>query len=266
MTLTAELAERPAAARAYDSLAPAYDLLTNDYRHDLWLERIESLALANGLSGRRLLDIACGTGKSFLPLLRRGYETTACDISERMVELARAKAPSAAITIADMRSLGRLGEFDLITCLDDAVNYLLDDGDLVGFCTGIADNLAASGIAVFDVNSLRMYREGFAQDWIVEDDSAFVAWSAREAATAQPGEEIEAIVHVFSPTAGGWQRRRSEHRQRHWPAERILDAAERAGLRILATYGQRRGAVLELGFDELVHTKALFLATHMEGR
>src|ERR1700733_7988142 len=117
MTLTAELTEHPAVARAYDSLAPAYDLLTNDYRHALWLERIEGLALANGLRGRRLLDIACGTGKSFLPLLRRGYETTACDISERMVELARAKAPAAGITTKESRRRERQGGVDLITSL-----------------------------------------------------------------------------------------------------------------------------------------------------
>ena len=41
-----------------------------------------------------VLDVACGTGKSFLPLLERGYDVTACDISEAMLRVARTKVGS----------------------------------------------------------------------------------------------------------------------------------------------------------------------------
>ena len=47
------------------------------------------------LQGRRLLDVACGTGKSFIPMLERGWEVTACDISAAMVEVARGKVGDA---------------------------------------------------------------------------------------------------------------------------------------------------------------------------
>jgi SAM-dependent methyltransferase len=80
---------------AYDALAPAYDAFTAAYRHDRWLDAIERVAEVHGLQGRRLLDIACGTGKSFLPLLERGYDVTACDLSPEMARRAAGKAPSA---------------------------------------------------------------------------------------------------------------------------------------------------------------------------
>jgi SAM-dependent methyltransferase len=250
------------AAAAYDALASAYDVLTSEYRHDLWLEKIEQLARSAGLAGHRLLDIACGTGKSFLPLLRGGYKTTACDISEEMVRIAREKGPEAHVLLADMRSLGRIGEFDLITCLDDAVNYLLSEEDLDRFLQGVSLNLAPAGIAAFDVNSLKMYRDGFARDWIVDDASAFVAWTARDAAETQIGDQVEATVHIFAPSEGGWQRRASTHHQRHWPEAEIVKCAKRAPLRVIGPFGQRRGAVIDGCFDELEHTKALYLATH----
>jgi RNA polymerase sigma factor (sigma-70 family) len=116
------------AEAAYDALAPAYDVLTADYDYDVWLSAIERVAIAHGLAGRRVLDVACGTGKSFLPLLERGYEVTACDISQAMLPVARAKVgPRAQLCRLDMRALPALGPFDLITCLDDALNYLPDE-------------------------------------------------------------------------------------------------------------------------------------------
>ena len=46
----------------------------------------------HGLPGNRVLDAGCGTGKSFLPLLERGFEVTACDQSEAMLDVAASKA------------------------------------------------------------------------------------------------------------------------------------------------------------------------------
>ena len=86
------------ATRAYAVLAPAYDLLTAEYAYGPWLSAIERLAREHGLSGHRLLDVGCGTGKSFLPLLQRGFHVTACDISPEMVALARREGRQRAST------------------------------------------------------------------------------------------------------------------------------------------------------------------------
>jgi SAM-dependent methyltransferase len=254
------------AADAYDELADAYDVLTAGYCHDRWLDRIERLALAHGLRGRRLLDMACGTGKSFLPLARRGYDVTACDISPRMVDVARAKAPEIEIAVGDMRALEELGEFDLITCLDDAVNYLLTVEELEGFFHSVARNLAPDGVAVFDVNSVRLYREAFAQDWLIDEPGAFIAWTAPGAGHTSSGDQVAATVHVFSPDGNRWIRRQSRHEQRHWPQDQIASAAESASLSIRAVHGQHRGACLEDHFDDLEHNKALCLVSHQERR
>src|SRR5256885_6693798 len=120
--------EDPAVA-AYELLAPFYDLYTHDYGHDGWLANIEAIAIDHGLAGHRLLDVGCGTGKSFLPMLARGYEVTACDISPGMVERA-SEAGDAEVFVADARELPEVGPFDLAIALDDALNYLLSDEEL----------------------------------------------------------------------------------------------------------------------------------------
>jgi SAM-dependent methyltransferase len=82
-----------------------------------------------------VLDVGCGTGKSLLPLVRRGYDGAGCDLSPAMLSRARSALPEVPLHRADMRALPRsIGVFDWITCLDDALNYLLGDDDLASAC------------------------------------------------------------------------------------------------------------------------------------
>ena len=55
----------------YDAFAPHYDEFTSGSDYERWTDHVLEHARAHGLSGRTLLDLACGTGNSFLPFLRR---------------------------------------------------------------------------------------------------------------------------------------------------------------------------------------------------
>jgi SAM-dependent methyltransferase len=253
---------------AYDALAPAYDVLTADYDYDAWLSAIERVAIAHGLTGRRLLDVACGTGKSFLPLLERGYDVTACDISEAMLRVARTKVgPRASLRRLDMRALPALGRFDLITCLDDALNYLPDEPALARALAGMRANLAPGGVLVFDVNALHTYRGAFAGDWVVGGEDCVVAWRGQTAPDLAPGGSAQLVVEAFVRAAGGdeWTRHRAVHRQFHHPADRLERALAQAGLNLRARLGQLPGALLDDGFSELDHAKSLYVSTHARG-
>ncbi len=152
-------------ALAYDSLAPFYDQFTLGYAHEAWIAAIERRALELGLEGTRALDLACGTGKSTLPLVARGYDVLSCDVSPEMIREARRKCPERAdcFVVADMRRLPPLGTFDLVLCVDDAVNYLLSGDELADMFARVAESLAPGGIFVFDVNTLATFREAFGQ-------------------------------------------------------------------------------------------------------
>jgi 2-polyprenyl-3-methyl-5-hydroxy-6-metoxy-1,4-benzoquinol methylase len=251
-------------AASYAVLAPAYDTLTEGYDYDRWLAEIERVASAHGLTGRRVLDVACGTGKSFLPLLRAGYSVTGCDISPAMLERAAAKAPDVPLHEADMRALPAFGAFDLVTCLDDALNHLLTPDELLAALRGIRRNLAPGGVAVWDTNTLSTYATMFTETHVIAAGETFVVWEGR-AEQAAAGMRVEALVHVFGKRSdGAWHRSASRQEQRHWPAEEIAAAAAAAGLRIVCVLGQRTGVVLEPELDEARHTKALYFAVHPE--
>ena len=248
----------------YDALASAYDDFTAGFPYERWLNGIEALAIGHGLRGRRVLDVACGTGNSFLPLLARGYEVVGCDASEAMLARAATKADGARLFQADMRELPDAGEFDLVTCLDDSLNYLLSETELVAALDGIRRALAPGGLAVWDVNTTAMYGGAFASTWVVETDERFIVWRGLVAGAFDPGACADAMIDVFEGAGECRRHARSLHRQRHWPAEAIGRCAGDAGLRILAVHGQHRGAVLEPELDEAIHTKALFVARREE--
>jgi SAM-dependent methyltransferase len=254
---------QPDAAITYDRLAPYYDDFTAGYAYPRWVEALERWALVLGLSGNRALDLACGTGKSTEQLLARGYEILACDVSEEMLARARAKFPELAASFlwADMRSLPELGEFDLVLCLDDAINYVLSDADLEGAFSGIARCLAPDGIFVFDVNSLLTYRKTFAEVAVREGQGTFFAWQGESSPAFRAGELASARVEIFSECEdGSWSRTAARHLQRHHKAEAIYGAMRRAGLECCARAGQRRGAQLEERVDETKHIKVVYFA------
>jgi SAM-dependent methyltransferase len=250
------------AAEAYDALAAHYDLFTAHHRHDLWLARLEALALEHGLSGNRVLDVGCGTGKSLLPLAERGYELTGCDQSAGMLARAREALPeSVGLFEADMRALPACGEFDLVTCLDDAVNYLLGDEDLTAAMSSMAELLAPGGLIVFDLNTLRTYQTLYAETHVLDADEAFMCWRGRGEAEEGFPRRASATIEIFAREhAGCWRRSRSEHRQRHWDRDDVEAACAEAGLRCVAVRGQRTGAVIEDFVDEDVHTKVVYVA------
>jgi SAM-dependent methyltransferase len=249
-----------AAERAYATLAPYYDAFTGHHRHELWLERLEALAREHGLAGQRVLDVACGTGKSLIPLVRRGYDGAGCDLSADMLERARAALPATPLHRADMRALPRsLGDFDWITCLDDALNYLLGDDDLARALSSMARLLRAGGLLTFDVNSLRAHREGFAATWVVEHAGLFLCWKGRGCSEGS-GEPGTADIFIFEQVAPSWRRHVSRHHQRWWSEADVALACARAGLEVVAVHGQLPGARLQPHADETTHTKLVYTA------
>src|ERR687896_2229577 len=142
----------PSTASEYDAFAPFYDGFTARSDYEAWTRHVLELAERLGLRGRTLLDLACGTGKSFIPFLRRGFAITGCDVSGAMLAEAERKAPGAALVHADIRELGSIGRFDLVTCFDDSLNYLIEERDLGRALASAAANLDPHGLALFDLN------------------------------------------------------------------------------------------------------------------
>jgi SAM-dependent methyltransferase len=250
------------ARTTYDAFAPHYDAFTAHHDYEAWTTTLEGLARECGLRGRRLLDVACGTGKSFLPYLARGYDVCACDISPAMLEVAAGKAGERArLEVCDMRDLPTLGAFDFVCCIDDAVNYVLSDDELSSTFAGFARNLAPGGIVLFDVNSVATYRTFFASTSVVIGEDRVLVWDGHASESFSAGDLGEATLEALHRQPdGAWRRERSVHHQRHHPHAVVERTLRRAGLQLIAVRGMLLDGTMTEGFDELANSKAVYVA------
>lgn len=260
------------ARRAYDSFACAYDALTADYDYDRWTSVVLEIAGDLGWRGREALDAACGTANSTLPLIERGLDVSACDLSPAMVERARRKLPDPRrVEVADIRELRLTERFDLVTCLDDGVNYLLGEHDLRAGLGALARSLRPGGLLVFDVNTLGTLRALFSGvhehrvgDWRFR-------WNGHSSPMAPSGCIAANTLTIDARRRAGrrWTWRpasRAVHRQAHHDRQRLHDVLGAVGMDVLAIFGQSPGVILAPELDEDVHTKALVFAQRRHAR
>jgi SAM-dependent methyltransferase len=240
----------------YDTYAPAYEDFNHGYMYERWTGRLLGTAEDAGLKGNRLLDIACGTGLSFVTLLERGWRVTGCDISPAMLEIAKEKfGDRAELFVADMRELPDIGEFDLIWAVNDPLNYLLSIEELEATLDGMRRNLAPEGIALFDINTLVTYRTFFSQEVVVDQNGRQLVWQGK----LSPDEVTPGVFAEATFEEVGAEGSAHVHRQRHFSQEEVEAALKQVGLECIAVYGELDGA-LSRGLDEDLHTKAVYLS------
>jgi len=241
---------------AYEVLAPIYNALNHSNDYEMWLGRTLLPALReHGLEeGGTALDVACGTGRAFRPLLQRGWRVQGCDLSPAMLELAAQEGGQEVdLRVADMRNLPQFGQFDLVLSLNDSVDHLLGDEDLVLALRGMRKNLAENGLLVFDVNASPVYSTGYAVVKEVEHEGERWVWRGR-------GEVAPSIFEA--EISGDRIDKPIRNRERLRSVPEVLDSMRIAGLTTLAALGmsEKDGeVVLSTPIDESRDYKLVFI-------
>jgi SAM-dependent methyltransferase len=245
------------ALAAYEAFAAVYNDFNhaNDYEKWLGQSLLPELRKHGLREGGRVLDVGCGTGRAFGPLLQRGWRIHGCDLSPAMLRLAaEAGGSDVALQVADMRALPRIGSFDLVLSLNDSLNYLLGDDDLVLALTGMRQNLAENGLIAFDVNSSSAYVSGYFGIREVEHQGSRWIWSGRG----------EVAPSIFEAEITGDRIESVRQLERFRSGDEVLTAMRAAGIKALAALGMSEAEgeiVLSATPDEQRDYKLVFVGT-----
>lgn len=195
-----------------------------------WADWLKTLNDRHGNGGLRWLEPACGTGRFFPVLRRRGVRLTGYDLHPGAVAYARRRGDA---VLGDMTSYCRPGAYDLAFCLLGSFRHLLSEGDARRHLELTRRSLKRGGLYVLGLD-LCDYR-------VPEPDEE--SWSARrgrlaledlvETVAPDPGARRERVIH-FLNAGGRLYKAEYDLRAYDWPQFRRTFTA--AGFRLAAAY------------------------------
>jgi len=113
---------------------------------------------------KRILDLACGTGRLAFELASMGVDVAGSDVSDQMIAVARKSAAAKSVRIPfHVESFQKCsnidGTYDAVLAMFASLGYLLTRNELLDALAGIRGLLEPGGLFIFDVwNGLAVIR------------------------------------------------------------------------------------------------------------
>jgi len=149
----------------YSKLACIYDEVMSHVDYRKWAYFVERIIKRWQPQCSSLLDISCGTGNFLFHLNSKDIECVGFDMSFEMIKIAKEKNNShnhkTSFFQGDMVSVPLKKKFNVVVCLYDSINYLLDLKLWQQLFVRVADVLEKNGLFVFDIctkkNSIKYF-------------------------------------------------------------------------------------------------------------
>jgi SAM-dependent methyltransferase len=196
--------------------------------------------------GARLLDLCCGHGRHAVPLAQLGYRVTGLDLSRTL--LARAAAASweqgqrVGLVEADMRRLPFAdGSFDAVLNLFNAFGYLEDEAQDELVLAEVARVLVPGGRFLQELANREALVRGWHDSEVARHDDGLLVLQER-ALDLRTSRDV--VRYTLVDTDG--RRATREASIRLYTLTELEAMLGRAGLALLAVYGDLDGGPLEL--------------------
>jgi len=232
----------------YSRIARIYDLMMEHVDYPAWAAYIHRLICRWDSGAKDVLELACGTGTFAMELSALGYKMTCCDRSESMIDIAKNKSKRAGYPIsyyvADMRAIPRNRSYDVVLCLYDSMNYLLDLDEIVMLIKQVKTILKQGGIFIFDVGTEKNSLDNFHQRYENDHEAKYSRLSRYLRDDHIQVNEVR--MHL------GNRIYTEVHRQKIYSLDQIAQAINTAGMIEHGRYAnltERKGSEL----DERVH-------------
>jgi SAM-dependent methyltransferase len=141
--------------------AALYDIIYSFKNYEKESERLRELIAQHQRSaGKRLLDVACGTG-AHIEYLRGHFEIEGVDLDPQMVRLASERFPAIRFHRGDMIDFDLGRRFDVVTCLFSSIGYVKTAERMRAAVANLARHVCSGGVLIVEPwLTPEGYREG----------------------------------------------------------------------------------------------------------
>jgi len=225
---------------------------------------------------RKVLDMACGIGGHSVELAKLGYRVLGVDVSQKMLELARAKATKAGVGVrfiyGDMTHLSSvLSEenvafpFDAVLCMGNSLAHLLDEESFRKTLDEISKVLCNGGVLVFWVKNAKLIRDDLINRLMVDSlinepdlSLALLCYTFRD--KADPDILIWNSIYLIKDH-GNLDFQVRTHPLKWFRHEKLAEILKSQRFKVIHTYGDTSG---QKTFEEEKHD-TIFLVCQRKG-
>lgn len=221
---------------AYGNFAKIYDdLINEDINYEEMCSRIMEICKNQNISFNNYLDIACGTGNVTKRIAKNFKESFAIDLSEDMLREAFDKFKKEKIKCKilrqDMTELNLNRKFDLITCVLDSSNYIIEESKFIQYIQGVKDHLNNEGIFIFDINSYYKLSTILGNNtYTYNEDEVFYVW---ENSFENDLLSMYLTFFVKNNEDNFYERFEEEHLEKAYKENFIEETLKKSGLEII---------------------------------
>lgn len=189
---------------------------------------------------RKVMDIGCGAGPLTKALVDAGFEVTGVDTSAELLELARARVPSAQFLHASIYDT-EIHDYDAIVAVGEPLTYHPEEADadnlVTTFFQRAAEALPPGGLLIFDVIGLGEPSLA-GRTWTSGDDWAVLVETTED----QTARTLVRNIEVFRRIRDTYKRTHEVHRVHLYDLSRLRDQLSFHGFAIETSsyYGAQR--------------------------
>lgn len=225
---------------AYTGFAYVYDEYMDNIPYDDWSRYlIELLKEHNVTQGMSVADLGCGTGTVTMLLDKEGYTCVGIDNAEEMLTIAADKMYESGQQI--VYSLQDMRDFELPYCADamisiaDSMNYITNTDDLTKVFKCAKKGLVDGGVFIFDLKTIHFFSDVLSDNTYAEnrDTSAFIWDNSYDQETCNNLYDLAVFVQNED---GTFDRFEENHYQHGFEISEVIDAAAKAGLKVVNVY------------------------------
>lgn len=219
--------------QSYSEFATVYDELMTDIPYDRYVELIE--IAANGVSGKKILDIGCGTGLLSVKLAKMGGDVTGVDLSPDMLRIASERAASLNMPVTfvnqPMQQLEGFINFDAAVIAIDSLNYVVDQKEVIQTLQNAYNALKVGGVLLFDAHSTFKTDVIFMESpFTFDNERISYIWETDEG--DEPHSVYSELAFFIRGEEGLYKRFDEIHYQRTFPVHIYVEMLQNIGFSI----------------------------------